>query len=184
MNAFVTRLRTVAKTCQFDTSLDEMIRDQVIEKYASNALRRRLLREQELTLNNLLSIAHSFELADRQALEIEQKFKSSTHLNSIERNRDFQQARRNSAKREDNNRQECVCYCCGNEGPRAPCEGCPMSYLDKTCRRSGKSSHFARFCRQKTNKPKQYRKNARQLEQSDDDSSENECLSFIYSHGS
>jgi hypothetical protein len=105
MDAFVTRLRTLAKTCQFDTSLDEMLRDQVIEKCASNALRRHLLREQELTLNNLLSIARSFELADRQALEIEQKFESSTHLNSIERNRDFQQPRRNSAKREDNNRQ-------------------------------------------------------------------------------
>ncbi|CAB4025058.1 Transposon Ty3-I Gag-Pol poly, partial [Paramuricea clavata] len=73
MDAFVTRLRTLAKTCQFDTSLDEMIRDQVIEKCASNALRRRLLREQELTLNNLLSIARSFELADCQALESNKK---------------------------------------------------------------------------------------------------------------
>ncbi|CAB4037087.1 Transposon Tf2-6 poly, partial [Paramuricea clavata] len=163
MDAFVTRLRTLAKTCQFDTSLDEMIRDQVIEKCASNALRRRLLREQELTLNNLLSIARSFELADRQALEIEQKFESSTHLNSIERNRDFQQPRRNSAKRH-----------------RAKDVQCPA--LDKTCRRCGKSGHFARVCRQKTNKPKQYKENARQLEQSDDDSSENECLFTLTAH--
>ena len=182
MDAFVTRLRTLAKTCQFDTdtSLDEMLRDQVIEKCASNALRRRLLREQELTLNNLLSLARSFQLADRQALEIEQKFESSTHLNSIERNRDFQQPRRNSAKREDNNRQKCVCYCCGNEGHRAKDVQCPA--LDKTCRRCGKSGHFARVCRQKTNKPKQYRENARQLEQSDDDSSENECLLTLTAH--
>ncbi|CAB3993335.1 Transposon Tf2-9 poly [Paramuricea clavata] len=165
MDAFVTRLRTLAKTCQFDTSLDEMIRDQVIEKCASN---------------DLLSIARSFELADRQALEIEQKFESSTHLNSIERNRDFQQPRRNSAKREDNNRQKCVCYCCGNEGHRAKDVQCPA--LDKTCRRCGKSGHFARVCRQKTNKPKQYRENARQLEQSDDDSSENECLFTLTAH--
>ncbi len=133
----------------------------IIEKCASNALRRRLLREQELTLSNLLSIARSFELADRQILEIEQKFESSTHLNSIERNRDFQQPRRNSAKREDNNRQKCVCYCCGNEGHRAKDVQCPA--LDKTCRCCGKSGHFARVCRQKTNKPKQYRGNARQL---------------------
>ena len=142
--------------------------------------RRRLLREQDLTLSNLLSIARSFELADRQALEIEQKFESSTHLNSIERNRDFQQPRRNSAKREDNNRQKCVCYCCGNEGHRAKDVQCPA--LDKTCRRCGKSGHFARVCRQKTNKPTQYRGNARQLEQSDDDSSENECLFTLTAH--
>ena len=53
MDAYVTRLRTLAKTCQFGTSLDEMIRDQIIEKCASNARRRPLLRERELTLDKL-----------------------------------------------------------------------------------------------------------------------------------
>ena len=148
MDAYVTRLRTLAKTCQFGTSLDEMIRDQIIEKCESNALRRRLLGEREFTLDDLLPIARSFELADRQALEMEQKFESSTHLNSIERKRDFQQSRRNSAKREDNNKQKSVCYCCGNEGHRAKDAECPA--LNKTCRRCGKSGHFVRVCRQTT----------------------------------
>ena len=171
---YVTRLRTLSKTCEFGTSLDEMIRDQIIEKCASNALRRRLLRERELTLDNLLLIARSFELADRQALEIEQKFDSSTHLNSIERQSESQQSRRNSAKRDNNNRLKSVCYCCGNEGHRAKDAQCPA--LNKTCRRCGKPGHFARVCRQTTRKPKNDWANARQLEQSDDDSSENECL--------
>ena len=109
-----------------------MIRDQIIEKCASNALCRCLLRERELTLDNLLSIARSFELADRQALEIEPKFESSTHFNSIERKRDFQQPWRNSAKREDNNRQKPVCYCCGNEGHHAKDAQFPAP--NKTCR--------------------------------------------------
>ena len=174
MDAYVTRLRTLSKTCEFGTSLDEMIRDQIIEKCASNALRRRLLRERELTLDNLLLIARSFELADRQALEIEQKFDSSTHLNSIERQSDSQQSRRNSAKHDNNNRLKSVCYCCGNEGHRAKDAQCPA--LNKTCRRCGKPGHFARVCRQTTRKPKNDWANARQLEQSDDDSSENECL--------
>ena len=174
MDAYVTRLRTLSKTCEFGTSLDEMIRDQIIEKCASNALRRRLLRERELTLDNLLLIARSFELADRQALEIEQKFDSSTHLNSIERQSESQQSRRNSAKHDNNNRLKSVCYCCGNEGHRAKDAQCPA--LNKTCRRCGKPGHFARVCRQTTRKPKNDWANARQLEQSDDDSSENECL--------
>ena len=54
--------------------------------------------------------------------------------------------------------------------------------LDKRCLRCGKSGHFARVCRQKTHKPKQYRENARQLEQSDDDSSENECFFTLTAH--
>ena len=54
--------------------------------------------------------------------------------------------------------------------------------LDKTCRRSGKSGHFARVCRQQTSKPKLHRENARRLEQSDEDSSENECLFTLTAH--
>ena len=180
IDAFVTRLRTLARTCQFDTSLDGMIRDQVIEKCTSNALRRRLLREQDLTLNNLLSIARSFELADRQALEIEQKFETSTHLNSIERKSDTPLQQRYYAKRDNTNRRKSVCYCCGNEGHRAKDAQCPA--LDKTCRRCGKSGHFARVCRQQTSKPKLHRENARRLEQSDEDSSENECLFTLTAH--
>ena len=43
IDAYVTRLRGLAKTCEFD-KVDEMIRDQVIDKCASNNLQRRLLR--------------------------------------------------------------------------------------------------------------------------------------------
>ena len=80
MDAYVTRLRTLSKTCEFGTSLGEMIRDQIIEKCASNALRRRLLRERELTLDNLLLIARSFELADRQALVNQNQTKNQTKV--------------------------------------------------------------------------------------------------------
>lgn len=60
MDAYVTRLRGLAKTCEFD-NVDEMIRDQVIDKCASNNLRRRLLRETDLKLDGLLDIARSIE---------------------------------------------------------------------------------------------------------------------------
>ncbi|CAB4015924.1 Retrovirus-related Pol poly [Paramuricea clavata] len=57
--------------------------------------------------------------------------------------------------------------------------------LDYYIRASGISDQKqkrAMVCRQKTNKPKQYREDARQLEQSDDDSSENECLFTLTAH--
>ena len=73
MDSYVARLRTLAKTCQFDASLDEMIRDQIIEKGASHGLRRRLLRERELTQDNLLPTARSFELADRLRRRLPQR---------------------------------------------------------------------------------------------------------------
>ena len=53
IDAYVTRLRSLAKSCEYD-KVDEMIRDQVVDKCASNNLRRRLLRETDLTLEGLL----------------------------------------------------------------------------------------------------------------------------------
>ena len=52
IDAYVSRLRGLPKTCEFD-KVDEMIRDQVIDKCASNNLRRRLLRETDLKLDGL-----------------------------------------------------------------------------------------------------------------------------------
>jgi hypothetical protein len=45
MDVFVTRLRTLSKTCVFGEQTDEAIRDQAIDKCVSKELRRRLLRE-------------------------------------------------------------------------------------------------------------------------------------------
>ena len=60
----------LAKTCEFD-KVDEMIRDQVIDKCASNNLRRWLLRETDLKLDGLLQIARSIEASNLHATTIE-----------------------------------------------------------------------------------------------------------------
>ena len=66
MDAYVTRLRGLAKTCEFD-NVDEMIRDQVTDKCASNNLCRRLLRETDLKPDGLLDIARSIEASNLHA---------------------------------------------------------------------------------------------------------------------
>ena len=165
MDDCVTRLRTLAKTCQLGTSLDEMIRGQIIEKCASNALCRRLLRERELTLDNLLPIARSFELADPQAVEIEQKFKSSTHFNSIERKRVIWRSVKTISKNLLVNGVE-------TKGTVQRM----LNVLPPTKPVNVVANHFSRVCRPTISKPKSYRENARQLEQSNDELSENECL--------
>jgi len=43
IDAYVTRLGSLAKSCEYD-KVDEMIGDQVVDKCASNSLPRRLLR--------------------------------------------------------------------------------------------------------------------------------------------
>ena len=72
MDVFVTRLRTLSKTCDFGEQLDEAIRDQAIDKCVSKELRRRLLREPDIDLAKLLTISRAFEQSDFQAQEMEQ----------------------------------------------------------------------------------------------------------------
>ena len=59
LDAYVTRLKRLVQTCDYETLADEMIRDQVLEKCYSTRLRRRLLCEQTLTLDAILRIARS-----------------------------------------------------------------------------------------------------------------------------
>ena len=56
IDVYFTRLRGLVKTCEFDR-VDEMIQDQVIDKCASNNLRRRLLLETDFKLDRLLQVA-------------------------------------------------------------------------------------------------------------------------------
>ncbi|XP_074635924.1 uncharacterized protein LOC141894247 [Acropora palmata] len=82
MDSYVTRLRSLAKSCEYD-HVNDMIRDQVIDKCASNSLRRRLLRETDLTLDGLLQIARSIEASDLHATKMEEASDTSWQVNKI-----------------------------------------------------------------------------------------------------
>ena len=73
ISQYVTRLRRLGEHCYFDKySLDEAIKDQLIEHCHSNTLRRRILREKStVSLSSLLDIARSMESANFQAANIE-----------------------------------------------------------------------------------------------------------------
>lgn len=70
---YVRRLCWLGEHCDFDKySLDEAIKDQLIEHCHSTTLSRCLLREKSTaSLNSLLDIARSMELANFQAVNIE-----------------------------------------------------------------------------------------------------------------
>jgi len=73
ISQYVTRLRQLGEHCDFDKySLDEAIKDQLIEHCHSNTLRRRLLCEKStVSLSSLLNIARSMKSVNFQAANIE-----------------------------------------------------------------------------------------------------------------
>ena len=130
MDSYVTRLRSLAKSCKYD-HVNEMIREQVVDKCASNSLRRRLLRETDLTLDGLLQIARSIEASDLHATKMEEACDTSRQVNKIcsgsqrsndkirgsSRSRRPKNARNSRAPNHD--KKPVVCFCCGRSVHRA-----------------------------------------------------------------
>ena len=153
MDAFVTRLRGLAKTCEFD-DVDEMIRDQVIDKCALNKLCRRLLHETDLKLDGLLDIIRSIETSNLHANTMEANSEQpGQQLNQIstesqgpdhrKRNKNRKNSKHSSGKGKDT--KQVVCFCCGHAGNRAKDPSCPAN--GKTCSACGKQGHFAGACK-------------------------------------
>ena len=67
---FCTRLRKLASTCEFH-NVDRHIKAALIQNCLSTRLRRLALREDTLTLNDLLSAARALEVSDIQASDME-----------------------------------------------------------------------------------------------------------------
>ena len=166
IEAYVTRLRSLAKSCDYN-KVDEMIRDQVVDKCASNSIRRRLLRETDLTLDGILRIARSIEASDLHATAMEAGLgPSEQQVNQISTG--FQQTRQhrgNSGSRQQRNAKhprfknqdtrQFVCFCCGRAGHKAKDPSCPAN--GKTCNNCGKQGHFGGVCKgakQATKDPK------------------------------
>ena len=145
-----------------------MIRDQVVDRCASNSLRRRLLRETDLTLEGLLRIARSIEAFDLHAATMEAAAGSSRQqINKISSgfHRPREQHRGNTAARQprhaknskskNHDTRPVVCFCCGHAGHRAKDPSCPAN--GKTCSNCGKQGHFGGVCK---TAPKQAAKDA------------------------
>ena len=159
LDCFHTRLRSLAKTCDF-TNPDKEIKEQIILNCKSNSLRRKALRE-DLDLAGLMKAGRALELSEIQAKELENheqtvnavKFKKrgiSTHLKGKQRHQQPRQESRTryeSRNRSNSRKENIKCRNCG--GPYPHKDSCPAR--NKKCTSCGKLNHFARVCR--TNPP-------------------------------
>ena len=63
---YVMELKAIAQTCKFPSFLSEMLRDQLVAGVRDDGLRKRLLRESDLTFEQAESIARTWEAAEEQ----------------------------------------------------------------------------------------------------------------------
>ncbi|XP_048774395.2 uncharacterized protein K02A2.6-like [Ostrea edulis] len=147
IDSFVTRLRKLAVTCEFEKP-DDNIRDQIVEKCKSSKLRKRLLKEKELTLKNAMDIARAGEIVDEQA----DRFKGSETFSNSDVNTVRPSV--NHPKRygsEKSSERDVTCFRCGRKGHIA--RNCTIT-KDKNCNKCGKKGHFAKVCKTKSDSPR------------------------------
>jgi hypothetical protein len=72
LDAYYTRLCTLAKTCEF-VDTDTELKQQIIEGCLSNRLRRKILMEKTFTLSQILDYGRALARTDQQTREIIKK---------------------------------------------------------------------------------------------------------------
>ena len=122
LDEFHTRLRTLAKYCQFHET-DFEIKMQIVCNGKSNRLRRKALRDSEYNLADMLIDGRKTEVSSAQAMGIEENFQDL-------------QIKEISTKN--------ACYKCGLSFPHIN-KPCPARQAN--CSHCGVKGHFAKMCR-------------------------------------
>lgn len=152
LDSFHTRLRQLAKTCEF-SDVDKEIKEHIILTCSSSSLRRRALRENP-TLEGLLNLGRALELSEKQAKDVEDTGGEFQAVNKIKRKEENRQSRprdrrdTQSRNRRFGNKQGKSPRKCGKCGGYAPHKN-PCPAQGKVCKACGKIGHFAHVCRSK-----------------------------------
>ncbi|KAL0893511.1 hypothetical protein ABMA27_013707, partial [Loxostege sticticalis] len=82
---YVTELKKLSKYCEFNTTLDENLRDQLVCGLKSEVIRQRLFSEEGITYNRAIALALSLEAAERDASAVERpELTEGVHKLSLE----------------------------------------------------------------------------------------------------
>ncbi|XP_063775609.1 uncharacterized protein LOC134911236 [Pseudophryne corroboree] len=133
VDAYITRLRILAKTCQFHDVEDE-IKQQLIAFGTCGKLRRRALKS-EMTLTELQQYARSLELSETHAKDMERGMTQLQVCNKL--HTDTSTIPETGKSRS--------CYRCGRSYPHSG--DCPAT--GKICTACGKINHFSSVCKSK-----------------------------------
>ena len=152
---FVTRLRLLAKDCQYNDA-DEMIRDRIVFGTNSAKIREKLINEGEkLTLDKAIQIAQNYEYSQEQLKSMGTTSQEVHAVTSRSGNRDSRrmyktghstrqpEPRLHSDTSSSHASSKPECSNCGYKHTKK--EKCPA--YGKTCKLCSKRNHFARVCR-------------------------------------
>ena len=153
MDNYIIRLRKMAISCEYtDDSINDMIRDQIADSCYSTELRKKFLKEKELTLTKIQEISRASNLAELHSTKMDQ-----TKGASQETEYAYKKERSKPPKRQYQPRPQqqkatprkpkLVCFRCGYDGHSG--YKCLRSH-NVACSVCHKKTHFNHMCRSKS----------------------------------
>ena len=137
LDAYYTRLCTLAKTCEF-ADTDTELKQQIIEGCLSNRLRREILMEKSFTLSQILDYGRALAGTDQQTKEIiKQDISDGTEEYTNQLQQDHRRPRTTSKYSSSASKR---CFKCGLGFPHMDNQKCPA--VDKECYKCHKRGHF------------------------------------------
>lgn len=175
IEAYVSTLKNMARTCSFGALQDELIRDRLVCGITSDSVRRSLLKETELTLAKAVCICQISELTDQHSKALS----TPKHITSA--SVDTEQIKHGKFKRKTNKLLTDIQNCrnCGSSHP-AKREQCPA--FGQQCHVCKKYNHYKKQCR--SAKPHHRGKQVNQIsEDADPHSDETFCIEHLTMEG-
>ena len=203
VDQFVTRLKTLAKHCEF-TDSDGEIRAQILQHTCNGKLRRSILKHPAWKLNEVLNEARSIEASEARATDMETD--RSVSVNRVSKNSatsgNYRKRQSGASWKSRDNRDKSVksktektvkpqmkanrsnadasagakCYKCGNDWPHpGGMESCPARR--RVCNRCHERGHYGKQC------PKKRVSKACHVQDVDSDEEDNQDNGYVFSVG-
>ena len=141
---FLTNLIELAKTCQFGTMHDALLRDRIVVGVRDDALRKQLLQKRELTLSECISICRASETTALQMKDMSAH--NTVHALAMRAQRWPSSNASREPTRSKTSEGEKVCKYCGkcHRRGRQYCKA-----FGKHCQACHKMNHFTHMCKSK-----------------------------------
>uniref|UniRef100_A0A7M5UIV2 CCHC-type domain-containing protein n=1 Tax=Clytia hemisphaerica TaxID=252671 RepID=A0A7M5UIV2_9CNID len=143
---YITRLRKLTTHCEYGESTDDQIRDQVIASCRSSKHRTKFLQEKNLTLQKVIDIGQSIELASHQSKQIANYVRPKRNAPRFNKRQQPPQNNQQQRQHQENKNQQVECGRCGYKNHKS--SECRRSKNVK-CGTCGKIGHFEKMCRTK-----------------------------------
>lgn len=140
---YVAELRSLVVYCNFEGTLEKILRDRLVGGINDSRIRKRLLQEKDLTFKKALEIAQALEVAERD----EWKLVENT-TEPVQKLQDSKLRATSRSTRKEDTPTYSKCYRCGKSNHRA--SNC--RFKSAKCHNCGKTSHLKAVCQQPVKK--------------------------------